>query len=157
MKQKDKNMLYLDEDDNVLEQTAPIQFKFDDYSKESARRIIAGLKKEYFEKKRKEVEEIPVPDIGRYMKRAVIPVLPEELVAVDLAGSKVFVEREELAEILEKLPNRQGQIINLVFFSQESPKRAAEKLNMEKKTLKKSKAKALKRIRKELEKKGYEK
>lgn len=157
MKQKDKNMLYLDEDDNVLEQTAPIQFKFDDYSKESARRIIAGLKKEFFEKKKKEVEEIPVPDIGRYMKRAVIPVLPEELVAVDLAGSKVFVEREELAEILEKLPNRQGQIINLVFFSQESPKRAAEKLNMEKKALKKSKAKALKRIRKELEKKGYEK
>ena len=152
----EKNVIFIDEDDNVLGGTAPIQFKIDRYAKESAKRIALGLKREYFRKKEKESGVMLVDNAGRYIKKAVMPVFYGDKSPANLGGVTVYVDSEELAEVLESLNERQAKIIYLIFFMGENPGNAAKKMNMKRKNFYKNKEKAMKKIRKGLEKKGYE-
>ena len=155
MSAKEKNVIYLDEDDNVLEGTANIQHKFDDYSKECARKIIRKLKGEYFMKKKKDKDIVLVGDAAMLIGKAYIPVFRSEMYKVQMGDAEVYVDNEDLAEILGNLTERQAKIIYLLFFQHEPPRVVVGKLNIKKKSFKKSKAGAMKKIRKGLVGKGY--
>ena len=139
------------------EKVNSLQKHWDSFFYKCAENVIMELFSENFGKKNNHKgREILVSNPERYVRKVVIPKPKVEKILVEMEGIRIYIDCDMLADVLGRLKPREFQIIYLFFFRGEKLDDIANEMNIEKKTVKNCKSKLLKKLKKELVKKGYE-
>lgn len=151
-----KEEQYLGEKKNE-EKVNSLQKHWDSYFNKCAENVIMELFSENFGKKNNHKgREILVSNPERYVRKVVIPKPNVEKILVEMEGIRMYIDCDKLAEVLGRLKPREFQIVYLFFFRGEKLDDIASEMDIEKKTVKNCKSKLLRKLRKELVKRGYE-